>query len=304
MKKLALLLLFVSHFSYSQTEEVIRSGNSNLHYKTFGSGKPILIINGGPGMNCEGFSYLAKELAKMNFQTIIYDQRGTGTSTVEKANSESITMNLMVQDIENLRKHLKIEKWVILGHSFGGIMSSYYATKHPETIEKMIFSSSGGVNMKFTSYVQERLNNNLTKTQRDSLSYYQHKLNNGDSSRETLRLRAKYLANAYVYDKSKALIIAERLTQTKFEINSLVFESLRKIKFDCTNSFKDFKQPVLVLQGKNDIITTDTATEITTSFPNSKLVLMDNCGHYGWLDANELYFNSIRHFLANKISEP
>ena len=299
MTKYCYILFLTSFLCFSQTEEIITSGNSKLHYKTFGSGKPILIINGGPGMNCEGFSGIAQELAKMNYQTIIYDQRGTGKSTVENANSENITMDLMVEDIENLRKHLKINQWSILGHSFGGIMETYYATKHPETIEKLIFSSSGGVTMKFTSYVQERLSNNLTKIEKDSLSFFQKKLDNGDNSIETIKQRAKYLANAYVFDKANAPIIAERLTQTKFEINTLVFQDLRKIKFDCSKSFKNFKKPVLVLQGKNDIITTETATEIAAAFQNSKLILMDDCGHYGWLDANKLYFNSINNFLKN-----
>lgn len=298
MNKFLVIVLLYS-FCFSQTEATINSGNSKLHYKTFGTGKPILIINGGPGMNCEGFAYVAQELAKMNYQSIIYDQRGTGKSTLETINSETITMNAMVQDIENLRKHLKIDKWVILGHSFGGIMATYYATKHPETIDKLIFSSSGGVTLNFTSYVQDRLNNNLKKSERDSLNYYQSKLNQGDSSVKTLKLRANYLANAYVFDKSKAPIIAERLTQTNFKINSLVFENLRKIKFDYSKSFSNFKQKVLVLQGKNDIISTETAKEIADSFPNSKLILMDNCGHYGWLDAKELYFKSIKDFLNN-----
>jgi len=293
------IIVFLSSFCFSQTEATINSGNSKLHYKTFGTGKPILIINGGPGMNCEGFAYVAQELAKMNYQTIIYDQRGTGKSTLEIINSETITMDAMVQDIENLRKHLKIDKWVILGHSFGGIMATYYATKHPEIIDKLIFSSSGGVTLNFTSYVQDRLNNNLKKGERDSLNYYQNKINKGDSSVKTLKLRANYLANAYVFDKSKAPIIAERLTQTNFKINSLVFENLRKIKFDYSKSFSNFKQKVLVLQGKNDIISIETAKEIANSFPNSKLILMDNCGHYGWLDAKELYFKSIKDFLNN-----
>ena len=297
MRNYCYILFLTSFFCFSQTEEIITSGNSKLHYKTFGKGKPILIINGGPGMNCEGFSSIAQELAKMNYQTIIYDQRGTGKSTVGKVNSKNITMDLMVEDIENLRKHLKINQWCILGHSFGGIMETYYATKHPETIEKLIFSSSGGVNMKFTSYLQERLNNNLTTIQKDSLSFFQKKLDLGDSSLETLKKRSKYLANAYVFDKSKAPIIAERLTQIKFEINSLVIQDLRKIKFDCSNSFKSFKKPVLILQGKNDIISTETATEIANAFSNSKLILMDNCGHYGWLDAKEVYLKTINQFL-------
>ncbi len=299
MRNYCYILFLTSFLCFSQTEEVITSGNSKLHYKTFGSGKPLLIINGGPGMNCEGFSGIAQELAKMNYQTIIYDQRGTGKSTVENATTANITMDLMVEDIENLRKHLKISQWTILGHSFGGIMATYYATKHPEPIEKLIFSSSGGVTMQFTSYVQERLSNNLTAIQKDSLSFFQKKLDNGDNSIETIKQRAKYLSNAYVFDKSNAPIIAERLTQTKFEINTLVFQDLRKIKFDCSKSFKNFKKPVLVLQGKNDIITTETATEIASAFPNSTLILMNNCGHYGWLDAKELYLNSINNFLKN-----
>lgn len=297
--KLSFFIVLITAFGFSQTDATITSGNSKLHYKTFGTGKPLLIINGGPGMNCEGFSTVAEEISKFGYQTIIYDQRGTGKSTIETANSETVTMDLMVQDMENLRKYLKIDKWTILGHSFGGIMAAYYTTKHHENIDKLIFSSSGGVNMKFTSYVSNRLQNNLTKTQRDSLSFYQRKLDAGDNSVVTLKKRASFLANAYVFDKSKAPIIASRLTQTKFEINALVFENLRKIDFNCAHKFKNFNQPVLVLQGKNDIITTDTAKEIADAFPNSKLVLMDNCAHYGWLDATGVYFNSIKSFLNN-----
>lgn len=294
-----MLLVFLNYLGMAQTNETIVSGNSKLNYTTFGAGKPILIINGGPGMNSDGFAYVAQELAKMNFQTIIYDQRGTGKSTIENPNSKNITMDLMTEDIENLRHHLKIEKWTILGHSFGGIMATYYATKHPETIDKLIFSSSGGVNMKFTLYLQERLNNNLTKSERDSLNFYQRKRDAGDNSKETIAKRAQFLAKAYVVDKSNSDVIAQRLTQINFNINSLVIENLQKINFDCSTLFSNFKRPVLVLQGKNDIISVETAQEIATTFPNSKLILIENCGHYGWLDANELYFNSINKFLNN-----
>jgi proline iminopeptidase len=298
MKKVLLIFTFLITFmSLAQTENIINAGSSNLHYKTFGTGKPILIINGGPGMNSDGFAFIAEELSKMNYQTIIYDQRGTGKSTLENPDNKNVTMDLMVNDIEILRKYLKIDKWTILGHSFGGIMETYYATKHPETIDKLIFSSSGGVNMKFLIYLQKRLNNNLTKTEKDSLSIYQQKFNSGDNSTETIKLRAKYLSNAYVYDKSNAPIIAKRLTQINFKINSLVIENLNKINFDCTNSFKNFKQPVLVLQGKNDIISIETAEEIANAFPNSKLVLLENCAHYGWLDSKEIYLKTIEDFL-------
>ena len=297
MRTFILILIMISMSVQAQTEHIINSGNSKLHYRIFGKGKPMLIINGGPGMNSDGFSTIAQALTQYDYQTITYDQRGTGRSTLELLNSKTITMDLMVQDIENLRAHLNIEKWTILGHSFGGIMAAYYATKHPERIDKLILSSSGGINMEFTSYVAKRQQANLTAVQRDSLVYFQKKQNHGDTSLETKKGRATYLAFAYVYNPSKAPIIAERLQQFNAEINTLVIQDLFKIKYDCSNKFLNFDQPVLVLQGKNDIITVDTAQKTANAFPNSKLILMDHCAHYGWLDAPEVYFASIQSFL-------
>lgn len=297
MKNWCYIFLLFSTLIFSQTDEIIDSGNSKLHYRTFGKGKPLLIINGGPGMNSDGFTYIAQELAKFNYQTITYDQRGTGTSKLETINAKTITMDLMVQDMENLRTHLKIEKWAILGHSFGGILATYYATKHPEHIEKLIMSSSGGINMEFTSYVYKRQRANITTIQRDSLAYFEKKQNNGDTSLETRKGRAKYLAFAYVFDQSKAAIIAERLLQFSPEINSIVIQDLFKMDYDCSKKFKDFHKPVLIFQGENDIITVESAKKIEAAFPNSKLVLMKNCAHYGWLDAPEVYFANIKSFL-------
>jgi proline iminopeptidase len=296
MKKLG-LIAFVIAISCSQTEEIIDYGNSKLHYKTFGKGKPILIINGGPGMECEGFSYLAQKLAIKNYMAIIYDQRGTGESTLKEINNKTVTMDLMVDDIEKLRKHLKIKKWVILGHSFGGLMATYYATKHPETIDKIIFSSSGGVDLKFLEYVPNRIAANLTAMEKDSLAFYQRKRDTGDNSQETIDKRANILAKAYVYNKSKSSPIAQRMTETNHKINILMYQDMQRIKLDCSKSFTNFKQPVLILQGKNDIISVETAQEIANAFPNSKLVLMDNCAHYGWIDTPEVYFKSIKSFL-------
>ena len=251
MKASICLLLLISFAAFAQTDKIITSGNSKLRYRTFGEGKPLLIINGGPGMNSDGFTYIAEALSKYNYQTITYDQRGTGKSALEISNHKNITMDLMVEDMETLRKHLQVESWAILGHSFGGILATYYATKHPDRIDRLILSSSGGINMDFTSYVYTRQRDNLTLTQKDSLAYYEKKQNKGDTSVETKKGRAKYLAYAYVYDKSKAPIIAERLEQFNPEINLLVIQNLFKIKYDCAQKFKDFHKPVLIFQGEN-----------------------------------------------------
>lgn len=295
MKYLISLLLLTLH-SCSVHQMNKENQEFKTSYRIFGKGQPILIINGGPGMNSDGFVDIATKMAKLNYQVIIYDQRGTGKSKLEQIDSTTITLDLMVEDIENLRKELKIKSWVVFGHSFGGLLITHYVSKYPKFIDKIIYSSSGGVNLKFLNYVSESIYSKLSKTEQDSLNYYQ----NANVSEEVrIKNRAKILANAYVFNKSKAASIAERLTQLNFQINSLVFQDLQKMQFDYTNKFLDSKLPVLVIQGKNDIISIETAQEIANTFGNSKLVLIDNCGHYGWLDAEEKYMETIKTFLGN-----
>jgi proline iminopeptidase len=82
MAKKIFLFVFLSLFghSFAQTEGFSKNTDSSqTYYKIFGEGTPILIINGGPGMNSNGFEPMAKILAE-KYQTIVYDQRGTGKS--------------------------------------------------------------------------------------------------------------------------------------------------------------------------------------------------------------------------------
>ncbi|RXR20799.1 alpha/beta fold hydrolase [Flavobacterium amnicola] len=294
-----ILLLFIFNIGFSQTESYSPNlDGSRTFYKTFGKGEPILIINGGPGMNSEGFSYLAQQLAKEN-QTIIYDQRGTGKSVLKELNSKTITMKAMVDDIESLRKHLNIKKWTVLGHSFGGMLASYYATLYPNSIDKIILSASGGVDLGLTTYVSQNINNNLTQIERDSLAYYNTKIDRGNRSKANLLGRGRALAPAYLYNKKNIPTLAERLTQGNAALNQLVWDDLQKIKFDCKPQLKNFLQPVLIIQGKQDIIKAETAEIAHQALKNSKVILLDNCGHYGWLDTEEAYFKAIFDFLKS-----
>ncbi|MCA0237770.1 MAG: alpha/beta hydrolase [Bacteroidetes bacterium] len=267
------------------------------YYRVFGKGQPVLIINGGPGMNSNGFTEVAQKIADLGYQTITFDQRGTGNSKLDTLNEKTITMDAMADDIERLRQHLNMEQWTVLGHSFGGLMACHYYAKYPEHVDKLIFSSSGGVNLNFMNYLQSRIQNNLTPDQRDSLKFYQNKLANGDTSRITRVKRAEFLANAYVVNKSYTKRIAGRLMELNPEVNSLVIQNLRNMHFDYFGKFLQSKTPVLVIQGTNDIISTETAEQIRASFGNADIRLISNCAHYGWLDRPDEYFGAIRAFL-------
>ncbi|MCL9806002.1 alpha/beta hydrolase [Flavobacterium amniphilum] len=300
MKKLIHLLVALAAFNLqAQTEGYSPNvDGSQTFYKIYGKGEPLLVINGGPGMNSNGFEALAKKLGE-KYLIILYDQRGTGKSTLKELNSETINMKHMGEDIESLRKHLKIDKWSILGHSFGGIMAAHYATIYPENISKIVFSASGGIDLGLTKYASANIHSKLTKTERDSLAYYDAKIDNGDTSKKTQLGRGRALAPAYLYDKKYVPILAERLTQGNSTINGLVWNDLQKIKFDCKPKLKNFNQPVLIIQGKQDVIKPETAEIAHSVLKNSKVIYLDNCGHYGWLDAEEEYFKALFDFLKS-----
>lgn len=286
--------MLLSNVVLSQNHQDIITKDGIIHFEIYGEGNPILIINGGPGMNSEGFRSLAAIIGKTN-RAIIYDQRGTGQSIIPIVDATTITMDAMVEDIEALRTHLDINEWTVLGHSFGGMLASYYASKHPATINSLILSSSGGINLDLFSNID--IDIKLSPEERDSLSYWGTKISNGDTSYHARLQRGKYLAPAYLYDKSNVDIIAVRLTQGNEKVNALVFEDMRMKKFDCTSALEKFTKPVLIIQGEDDVIKRYIADSTHGIFSNSTLKMLKKCGHYGWLDQPEAYFNAIATFL-------
>jgi proline iminopeptidase len=294
-----ILVVFVCLRINAQKDGFAESNGVKIYYRTLGTGTPILIINGGPGLNSDGFVDLARTLSTHN-QTIIYDQRGTGKSVMQKIDASTITMQLMIDDIENLRKQLKIERWIILGHSFGGMLASYYATIHPNKIISMILSSSGGIDLDLLSYVSKNINARLTPQQLDSANYWSQKIAAGDTSYFARWQRARALANAYVYDKKYAPLIAERLTHSNLDVNSLMWQDMQKIHFNCAAKLSTFIKPVLIIQGRQDIIEQTTSQKANKILKNSNLVILDHCVHYGWLDNREAYLSEVEKFISGK----
>jgi proline iminopeptidase len=185
-----------------------------------------------------------------------------------------------------------------LGHSFGGMLASYYASLYPEHIDKLILSSSGGIDMGLLKYVGESINSKLNVTERDSVNYWTKKIEAGDTSHYARLQRGRNLAPAYILDKKYIPVIAERLTQGNAMINQLIWNDLQKINFNCAEKLQTYTKPVLIIQGKQDIIKPETAEKAHEVFKNSKIVYIDHSIHYGWLDNEQVFFKEVNSFLA------
>lgn len=108
-----------------------------LYYEEVGNpdGQPVVFLHGGPG---GGINVLARRFYDPQFYRIIlFDQRGSGLSTPHSELRENTTWDL-VADIERLRGHLAIERWLVFGGSWGSSLALAYAIRHPQRVVGLV----------------------------------------------------------------------------------------------------------------------------------------------------------------------
>lgn len=98
-------------------------------------GQPVLFLHGGPGGGIEPSHRTYFNPKKFN--AVLLDQRGCGRSTPYADLRENTTWDL-IADIEKLRVHLGIEKWIVFGGSWGSTLSLLYAETHPERVTGLV----------------------------------------------------------------------------------------------------------------------------------------------------------------------
>ena len=130
----------------------------------------------------------------------------------------------------------------------------------------------------------------------DSLNLWRNRLRHNPSDYNR-RNYNQYLASAYVYHKRYIPIISQRLMQGNMQLNRLVWDDMIRIGFDCKEELKSFDAPVLILQGIQDVIPDSLAFTANSVFPNATMFLLNQSGHYGWLDQKEKYIGRIKQFL-------
>lgn len=93
------------------------------------NGLPAVFLHGGPGAGCE--SYHPRFFDPEKYRIILFDQRGSGRSKPHASLYENTTQHL-IADIETLRHHLDINKWVVFGGSWGSTLGLAYTQAYPE----------------------------------------------------------------------------------------------------------------------------------------------------------------------------
>jgi proline iminopeptidase len=120
-----------------KTERLKVSATHELYLEQAGNpaGKPIVFLHGGPGAGIQ--PRYRRYFDPAFYRTVLFDQRGAGKSTPHASLEDNTTWHL-VEDMEVIRKHLGIDKWVLFGGSWGSTLALAYAQTYPASVVGLI----------------------------------------------------------------------------------------------------------------------------------------------------------------------
>jgi proline iminopeptidase len=131
-------------------------GDANhVYWETCGNpdGKPALVVHGGPGGGCT--TGMRRFFDPARYRIVLFDQRGCGRSTPhasDPATDMSVnTTDHLIADMELLRQHLGIDRWLLQGGSWGSTLLLAYAQRHPERVSAIVIN---GVTMTRRSEIE------------------------------------------------------------------------------------------------------------------------------------------------------
>ncbi|HEX6811791.1 MAG TPA: alpha/beta hydrolase [Planctomycetota bacterium] len=291
----ALQLALVSS-ALAQDPSVRRDG-FDLHYRTSGSGTPAVFLSGGPGCEVDYVVPIAEHVPT-TYQRVFLEQRGTGRSKPPAVDEQTMTLRLVVEDLEALRVHLQQERLLLIGHSWGGMLAMAYAASFPSRVEALILIGTGGPTLEFQSWFGDNIDARMRPEDLEARRYWEQAMKRGLDPDKAMTEIVRAMTPAYFFDRAKGLEFAVQVQDgfLHMKVNTLLFQDMRK-SFDLRPALSTLDRPVLIVHGHQDPIGDKTVEDIHRVIPRSKLHYIHKSGHFPWLEQPEAFRGAVEKFL-------
>ena len=304
---LVILSVFTLILTYSCNEKVempseglIQVTGGKVWYRIHGDSDktPILILHGGPGSSSYGQEPL-KELSQER-PVIFYDQLGSGRSQ-RITDTTLMTVERYIEEVEQVRKSLNLEKLYLYGQSWGTALSLEYYLKYPEHVDGIIFSSpyfSTKRWIKDANELVETLPDSIQKIIRtneknktfsnqeykDAVDlFYSRFLRRKERSPEVIDTAGKYFGtNVYEY----------MWGPSEFTATGTL------LKYDRIDKLSEVDIPTLFITGEYDEARPSTVKYYQSLVPNARFQEISNSGHATLNDNPEEAIDAVKAFLV------
>ena len=273
-----------------------RAQGHRLAYHVYGEGSPVIAIPGGPGFS---HTYLRMPELERRLRMIYLDNIGTGDS--ERLPDPTLYSRASdVANLEELRKHLELDRLTLLGHSAGGFIAQEYALDRPERVERLVLYATTPTNraefdLSLETELAARAQDPRYTAAIGSLrETFSRLLDQGEASaimNEALKL--------YLYDFEAGNGSVLRAVQLASDLDVVRMQQGTAIDFDYRPRLSSLDMPALIITGVRDFICAPRLGEmIHAGVPGSQLVTMQRSGHLAHLEEPEAFADAVASFLA------
>jgi proline iminopeptidase len=281
-------------------EHLVDIGDTRLNVAERGNGYPIIVLHGGPGLDHHMFGDYLDPLCDQ-FRLILVDQRAQGRS--EMCNSSTWTLGQMAKDIMLLANAMDLEKYAVLGHSYGAFVVLQNAVDYPGHASQTIVSS-GLPSAKYLTNVWQNLEQFEPVALREQVT-------NSWEREKVAQTRAE--VDALLHDQLPFQFgnpfdprIAEFEQRTAGGINSPAvlrfFANADYGGIEVEDKLANVTQPVLVLSGRGDrTCVVEGGAAMAKGLSKSEFTVFENSGHMTYVEENEKYLRVVREFLNRHI---
>lgn len=274
----------------------IEHQGASLYYRTIGKGEPILIVHGGPGMDHSYFLPHLDDLAD-TYQLIYFDQRAAGKSSYQ-LDSSQMSMPIMVEDIEAIRQHFSLDKLNILGHSWGGLLAMWYAKTYPDKLKRLILVNTIAANKAYDASSAENLQK--MRKEEDNMALQELMQSEAFKNREEaafLKVFKLNFAPSFFhreYLDSLQISFPENYRERQGKLMHLLPDLQA---YDFYDELAVIKAPTLIIHGKSDATPLAAIERIAGQIEGSKIDILDECGHFPFIEAKIPFRKSIDSFM-------
>ena len=254
-----------------------------------GDGFPVILLHGGPGLDHTTFRPWLDPLAD-EFRLLYVDERGQGRS--DRVDPATLTLSAWARDVDLLAEALELERFALLGHSFGAIIATEHAIERG-TADGYVISGGGDSSTALDADVNAAL---------EALGDDRGAIAKSWEDEKTVQTEAEFAALMQVQMPFHfaGAVPADFGAQTLYAPEVLRHAASTGYgDFDYPPHLERVARPTLVLVGEHDRTTTPRAARVLhEGIRGSELVVIAGAGHMSYVEAPEAYLAAVRAFLG------
>ena len=276
-------------------------GRFEVWVKQVGSGSiPLLTLHGGPGFPHYYFECFEDFLPQDRIRFYYYDQLGCGFS--DRPDDPSLwTVDRFRDEIEQVRRALGLERFVVYGQSWGGILAIEYALAYPQHVSRLVISNMTASYPSYVEYVNE-LRAAMPRDVDRALKVFEDR---GD----LLAAEYQQLLMDHLYSKHICRLKPwpEPAMRSLVNLNLDIYNTIQgPSEFSVTGNAKDWDRwedlhrlsmPTLLMVGRYDTMSVAHIERMGRLIPNAEVAVCENGSHWSMYDDQEAYFGALVPFL-------